>query len=312
MRFTPPRLLKNRALLFAAFGIAVLPLVPLLSSIMSAWHDRLPPSRFLPAGWAAAAVRSAENGELAAAALFSTFVIGSTILLCAAAFVAYDRVLLESFDEILARLAVFSPPEDSNQVSGRTRGGAFAARLAALFRSSDRVRRALAHKEVLALARDPALQLTLAGLGASSFTFAIFGARELGILATAATAFLAVYMAACLGLASFSQEGRGLPVLAPLPLSASEVLRAKLVVNTAMLSAAGAAGGFVFGIAFGGLFLSPFFAPIFAIAGAISTLPLGGLVTAMGALFPRRLQRTGRREISAQAGRPLTITPSGA
>ena len=38
-----------------------------------------------------------------------------------------------------------------------------------------------------------------------------------------------------------------------------------------------------------------------AIGGAIAAAPLGALVTAMGALFPRRLLRTGRREISILA-----------
>ncbi|MGH7126028.1 MAG: hypothetical protein ACREFI_16755, partial [Stellaceae bacterium] len=108
------------------------------------------------------------------------------------------------------------------------------------------------------------------------------------------------YMAACLGLASFSQEGRGFPVLAPLPLSAGEVLRAKLTVNTAMLALSGLAGGFFFGASF----VTPMrlvFAPLGAALGALLAIPLGGLVTAMGALFPRRLQRTGRREINPLA-----------
>ncbi len=307
MRFTPPALLKNRALLFVAFGIGVLPLVPILSAIMSAWHEHRAPSWLLPAGWATAAVRAAESGHARDAVIPSLAVAGGTALLCLAAFVAFDRVLLERFDEILARLAVFSPP-DEDAVRGHARPasalarffGWVRARLPAALRGSA-VRDALTRKEVLALARDPALQLTLAGLGASAFTFAIFGGRELGLLATGATGFLAVYMAACLGLASFSQEGRGLPVLAPLPLAASEVLRAKLVVNTAMLGAAGFCGGAVFGVAFAGPYYALIFSPPAALLGAATALPLGGLVTAMGALFPRRLQRTGRREISGLA-----------
>ena len=296
LRATPASILRNRAFLFVGFVLAVLPLVPILSSLMGAWQARRPPSMILPAGWAAAAVRAAETGRVADAALLVGLVALVTFALCAAAYAAFDRIFLEHFDEVLAKIAVASPPEDSDVARGRVRARSALARGA----GGLRLREALTRKEILALARDPALQLTLAALGASAATFSVLGGGTLGPLATGATAFLAVYMAASLGLASFSQEGRGLPVLAPLPLSAGEVLRAKLLVNTAFLALSGAAGGFFFGFSFSTP-LRIVFAPLGAVFGMILAFPLGGLVTAMGALFPRRLQRTGRREISPLA-----------
>lgn len=299
LRATPAWLFRRRAALFAVLALGVAPIVPLLTTLLNAWKQGTPASGWLPASWAARAVGDAETGDVAALA----FRLGATFVLLAAAsvaaFVAYDRVFLERFDEVLAKLSIPPIPEDADAVRGRRRRTGL---LAMLVGSRNRAWGALLRKEILGYSRDPALQFTFFALGASAFTFALLAGPTLGAMASGGIAFLSVYLAASLGLASFSQEGRGLPVLAPLPLAVDAVLSAKLAVNTGMLAVAGAAGAAVFVFT-----LVPHPVDKVAVAipsalgGAIAAAPLGALVTAMGALFPRRLLRTGRREISILA-----------
>lgn len=299
LRATPGWLFRRRIALFAVLALGVAPIVPLLTTLLDSWRQGRPTSPWLPASWAALAVDAAERGDVSGAALR----LGATLALLAvasfAAFVAYDRVFLERFDEVLAKLSIPPIPEDADVVSGRKRSGGV---LAMIVGSRNRAWGALLRKEILGYSRDPALQFTFFALGASAFTFALLAGQALGAMASGGIAFLSVYLAASLGLASFSQEGRGLPVLAPLPIAVDAVLSAKLAVNTGMLAIAGAGGCAVFAFT-----LPPNPAHKFAILlpaaiiGAVSAAPLGALVTAMGALFPRRLLRTGRREISILA-----------
>lgn len=301
LRAAPAWLLRRRSLLFVLFALAVMPLVPILGDLLTAWKLRQGPAAWLPAAWAANAVAAAETGDLAGAARHAAAVVATTAVLGLAAYLAYDRAFMDRFDEVLAKLQASALPEDDATVTGRDRRAVETPRL-----HRDRVRATLLRKEIIGYARDPALQLTMAGMGATAFTFA--GSALLGlapyalaVFAVAGIGFLAIYLAACLGLASFTLEGRGLPVLAPLPLAVDEVLRSKLVANTGLLVAAGAIAGAALGLTVepgpGGLLL----APLLAVLAAAVCAPLGALVTAMGALFPRRLHRTGRREISILA-----------
>lgn len=299
LRATPAWLFRQRALLFAVLALGIAPVVPALTTLLDAWRAGTPASRAFPATWAANAAGAAISGDFARLALELGVTLVLLALACAACYLAYDRTFLERFDEVLAKLAIPPIPEDADAVSGRRRRTGLFSRLVA---SSDPAHSALLRKEVLGFSRDPALQFTFFALGASALAFALLAGRALGSLAAGGIAFLAVYMSASLGLASFSQEGRGLPVLAPLPLEVDEVLTAKLRVNTAILALAGAGGGalVMFSVtpwAGAGLLLA---VPA-AVLGAIAAAPLGALVTAMGALFPRRLLRTGRREISIPA-----------
>lgn len=300
LRATPAWLFRRRAVLFAVLAFGVAPIVPLLTALLDAWKEARPANDWLPASWAARAVADAEAGNLGALALHLGGSFAVLAIASAAAYLAYDRAFLERFDEVLAKLAIPPVPDDADAVSGRRRRAGIFARLVEA--AADREWGALLRKEILGYSRDPALQFTFFALGASSLTFALLAGRSLGTMASGGIAFLAVYLAASLGLASFSQEGRGLPVLAPLPIAVDHVLSAKLAVNTGMLGLAGAAGAAVFTFT---VVPHPVQRVLLAIpagiAGAIATAPLGALVTAMGALFPRRLLRTGRREISIPA-----------
>lgn len=300
LRTTPAWLFRRRAVLFAVLATGVAPVVPLLTALLEAWREGRPANDWLPASWAARAVTDAQAGNAADLCVHLGGTIGLLGAACAAAYFAYDRAFLERFDEVLAKLAIPPVPDDADAVTGRRRRvGIFAQLVEA---AAERRWGALLRKEILGYSRDPALQFTFFALGACALTFALLAGRSLGSMASGGIAFLAVYMAASLGLASFSQEGRGLPVLAPLPIAVDQVLSAKLAVNTGMLGLAGAAGAAVFTFT---VLSHPVDRVILAIpaalVGAVATAPLGALVTAMGALFPRRLLRTGRREISIPA-----------
>lgn len=298
LRAAPAALLRRRGLLFLLFALAAVPVVRLLANLLVAWKTLGAPPEWLPASWAATAMGHAEAGRWGPALALIGANLALVAALSIASYVAYDRAFMERFDEMLAKLQAIAPPPDADVVTGRERRGIEAPS----FFGKDRAWAALLRKEVLGYSRDAALQITLAGMGAMSLTFALLANRDLAIFAVTGIAFLAVYLAACLGLASFSLEGRGFPVLAPLPLRVDEVLRAKLVVNTALLAAGGAAGGAAVAIAASsGVFWLIVLTPVLAIAGAAAIAPLGAIVTAMAALFPRRLQRTGRREISPVA-----------
>lgn len=298
LRAAPAAVLRRRGVMFLLFAIAAVPLVRLLANLIAAWKSLGAPPAWLPASWVATSTAHAEAGSWGPALALFGANAALVVVLSVASYIAYDRAFMERFDEMLAKLQAIAPPPDADVVTGRTRRGLAAPSLL----GNDRSWAALLRKEVLGYSRDPALQITLAGMGAMAMTFALLANRDLAIFAVTGIAFLAVYLAACLGLASFSLEGRGFPVLAPLPLHVDEVLRAKLLVNSALLAAGGAAGGASVAIAAApDVVTTLVFTPLLAIAGAATIAPLGAIVTAMAALFPRRLQRTGRREISPVA-----------
>ncbi len=285
LRVVPPRWLRNRWLAMAALTALFAPGVPVLASILRAWHaGRIAPD-WLPGAWFAHAVGSAVEGRLAGAALPSLATVLLLVAWIAAAYVAFDPAAIERFDGALAGL----DEGGRRPQRGSTR------------RAAAPVGSALTRIELLGLRREPALQITFAALFASGAAVLLFAERSLLLMAGGAVGFLSVYLAACLGLASFSAEGRDLPVLHPLPVTASEVLRAKFRVNAWLLAAAGAIAGGAIAVSASPATSAPWRVLPAAAAGAAAVVPLSALVTAMAAIFPRRLEAAGRREVSVPA-----------
>ena len=125
---------------------------------------------------------------------------------------------------------------------------------------------------------------------------------DLAPLPVAGASFLGVYLAASLGLSSFSQEGPGFPMLASLPVRPSRMILAKALANTILVmgvsTLSGAACGFVLPARNPVVWIVGIVA--LAATGAVAAVPLGLLVTLLGALFSGRAA-FGRRIISPWA-----------
>jgi len=109
---------------------------------------------------------------------------------------------------------------------------------------------------------------------------------------------LACYLVASLGLSSFSQEGRGLPILSTLPLKPGRLLIAKALANAISLTAVAGLGGAAIGLTLPGGRLPA--AIFFGLVGIVGAIPLAMVVTLLAAVFSRHAS-FGRRIISPWA-----------
>lgn len=282
----PAGLLRRRAILFVVFIVLFAPALSLIRGLGSALHGAQLPG-WLPQTWSAAAIHSVLQGNFAGWAIPTALQCALLFAVAVVAWFAYGRAFYSKREEMLAKLT--------------QRQDARAARQPLLARVLPRDIAALLTKELRAFDRDPNLRVMGTGLGAFVLVFlglSLFVRIDLALLPVGGAVLLACYLVASLGLSSFSQEGRGLPILSTLPIRPGRLLIAKALANAVSLAAVAGLGGAAIGLTLPGGRLPG--AILFGLIGIAGAVPLALLVTLLAAVFSRHAS-FGRRIISPWA-----------
>jgi hypothetical protein len=300
IRFIPAVLLNRQGLLFLFFFVIALAGGSALDTIRGAYNQNSALSGGFPSAWVASLLPLMQGGsglEASRQAIMtqSGRVVGLTLCLLAVAWVLYRYAFLEQLERFGVRLSA----SEGQGVEPRLDRLIYA--LAAPRLGSPVA--AIIIKDLRSSRRDSAQRIAFTALAAVIFALVVVdlltGRRTANVFLLIFFAY-ALFLVSCQGLSTFSAEGGVLENLARFPLTAKQILWAKILSHFVLFAG-------VILLAMGLVAIAPspipawFRVPVAGI-GAPLLLPFGlflsWITVTLGAIFPKPGEGGGRKEIS--------------